>query len=219
MIEFFQKIASSFFPSPSPTPAPAAPDLGAPLAHARESYQNLQEIIRFTDLKTMALLFVILLMAGGTLLTPLFLAMAGQWTPLSFLPRDIPSRGLMGLCWFLSIAFGFLAFINALMSLIARTPNTRGPFLSSPLFKQMTALFCVYGEDQFAEARRCTEALKAGFSIEDALEEYRRQILVVGAILSNKIKYHRQAILCIALQATALITALMFIASAVASQL
>ncbi|MDZ4816340.1 MAG: hypothetical protein SGI71_08755 [Verrucomicrobiota bacterium] len=187
----------------------------AGLKHARQGYVNLQDIIRFTDMKTGFLLIVVILLTFALLFFPVCIMFVQAIMESSLLPKGRMDKGLMLLFWFGGVAFGFLAFINALMSLVARTPNTRGPFMSSPLLKGVTTLFCVYSEKNYEEAQECVDRLSDNFTGAMSLEEYKRQILVVGAILSNKIKYHRLAIIYIALQSAAGIACVMFVAAGV----
>lgn len=192
------------------------------LEHAKASYANAQEAIRFVDSKTAILTGIVVLSTGIPFAVGQFICSDDSipqsiftWLSQYHVDHPILFRVKIGgalaasLCGVLSL----LASTNGLMSrlprrgsrkefnillppmifLLCRIPFIRGFF--NPPKPRVTCLFPLHNPASLDQARIVFEKIgRGGYSRNDVLEEYQIQLESVGAILETKIRRNREAV-------------------------
>lgn len=167
-------------------------DWSGTLEHAKAGYQNAQDIIKFIDTKTGAVTGLSTLIIGGVfgIITWYFGLEVDLRTTILNSHAFFWASVLLGI----SLFAGFLSLISSLHSLVARCPC--GPTILFPYVTKKQ-------EKDPGFYRQITD----GMSSAHIRDEYRQQILTVGKILREKIRWHRCAVRMLFYQLNILIIA------------
>lgn len=192
--------------------------LEANLQHAKDSYSNAQDIIKFIDSKS-AILTGILVITTAVPFAVLQIPITNEHLTFTviltwFADSSIVGQGGMCLSVLLLIAgigFGCSSLLSSTNGLRARCPRKtgmreRGLFLELLCFllgrdkcnkkttPKPTALFPQYSPAQSNEAKKVFEKLRRGqFSKQEILNEYAIQLESVGNVLEAKICANKSA--------------------------
>jgi hypothetical protein len=171
--------------------------------HAKDALQNTQSIIQFIDAKSGLLGAFMSVATAGVAAAPFWLlSLDAEQSKVihEFVQNNICAAHAVGIYWTVCFLFGGSAVISALLSILARKPDHVDPFsfhsaeeISAGISKGVV-LFPVSSLENIAEVRRTLDQLSEGLADKEILREYKRQLLVIGAILSDKIKWHRRAV-------------------------
>jgi hypothetical protein len=165
------------------------------LEHAREGYQNAQEVIKFLDTKT-AVVTGLSTLLGGFLLVVLKWSVeldGGRSPSLGQVTSAYPCiAAWLYLFVLVSLLAAIVCLCSAVWSVIARARPTK-------LENEFTVLFPWYRQRDAADACRVFERKLSGMTKVEILKEYEDQLRIVGMILGRKLKHIR--ISCIALVA------------------
>lgn len=193
------------------------------LSHAKASYQNTQEVIRFVDSKTGVMTGVVTVTTGIPLAIFHFV-LSGKSdeaaTILAWIDQGGVAKWLVGVsALFLLLGFicGVLSLVAATSGLMARRPLNNllqhDPLLEelgrlilkivtfgkagkrAPKPPEVTCLFPFFTEEQRKEALKKFQKLGEGnYTREEILREYGLQLGSVGNILATKINRNRKAV-------------------------
>ncbi|OGV70665.1 MAG: hypothetical protein A2283_11620 [Lentisphaerae bacterium RIFOXYA12_FULL_48_11] len=160
--------------------------LSTTIEHAQRGYQNAQETIRFVDTKTGVLTgLCCLLLGAGLELIKTCLAIGVYKAP--FNGHAIDSWCIVaGIALLIFAISGIGCIIASIHSLTARPP------LASTGF---TVLFPFFTPPARSTAEEYARKIVVGMKESEIAEEYQNQIISVGAILEEKCKWHRRAVL------------------------
>jgi hypothetical protein len=171
--------------------------------HAKDAHQNVQSVIRFVDTKSSVLVAIQAVLTAAIVSFPfiiLRLSNEGKETLIAAIQDHAWITCWGPLIWLLTLILGIASLICSLLSVIARKPNYITPFgnrnaseLAEGIPDQVV-LFPVGGKDKVKETAEAVYQLSNGISDSRIIREYERQLLILGAILESKIRWHRRAV-------------------------
>lgn len=169
------------------------------LEHLKAGYANAQERIRDMDTKTNVLIGFQIAVTG-MLVAAAFSVAKGE-VKLGAVPCSQTLQTLIIVSWMISLGAGLLSVWFLLSTLKARGPNG-GAF--------HTALFPFYDHKKDAESfGRAISSIQED-PVHMPIEEYRKQLQQVGAILFKKVRRNRMAVNCLFGQLLAVLATVLF---------
>ena len=173
------------------------------IEHAKAGYANAQDVIRFLDTKTGAVMGLVTLSIGLPMLFGQWLAGLGEGSQFSLRALMAGSRllceisaGIAGL----GFTAGAVALLYCLHGLNARTPFGRG---------KVPILFPMFDPTgKTNAAHRSFARLRRKITNEEIIAEYEMQLRRTGSILHEKMRCLRFAVRCVEFQIVAYFFAL-----------
>lgn len=167
--------------------------LDSSIDHARSSFDNAQDVIKFIDTKTAIVTGLNSILTGIPFLLFEWLFNQSTYSPLSFDSLTKSSPELMfasAVCGFLGLTTGILSLVFAIQALTARGPTS----------KYISILFPVIPPKRRHSAARSIRRLRSGITKTEIIRDYEHQLQNLGTILSLKISWLRRSLNALCLQ-------------------
>ena len=165
------------------------------LGHAKDGYQNTQEVIRFVDTKT-AFVTGLSTLAAGALVAVVKWVIEADGESRPNMTQIAKSHPTLATYFYILVA---LSLCVALLCLVAAVGSVIARSRPKHLENKFTVLFPTYKYAERREACRTIEEKLRGMTTADVLSEYEDQLRIVGMIVGMKLKHIRYA--CYALLA------------------
>lgn len=165
------------------------------LGHAKDGYQNTQEVIKFVDTKT-AFITGLSTLAAAALVAVVQWVIEGDGESRPNMTQIAESYPTLATYFYILVA---LSLCVALLCLVAAVGSVIARSRPKHLENKFTVLFPTYGYADRREACQTIEEKLKGMTTADVLSEYEDQLRIVGMIVGMKLKHIRYA--CYALVA------------------